>query len=85
MKLKLDENLDVRLAVILRQVGHEVATVRDQGLAGIDDQALCRHCWTARCLCLSSCGSLTDWLTSRLIDPLTLPAASCSLCNLGHR
>jgi predicted nuclease of predicted toxin-antitoxin system len=40
MKLKLDENLDVRLAVILRQAGHEVATVRDQGLAGIDDQAL---------------------------------------------
>jgi len=44
MKLKLDENLDVRLAVILRQAGHEVATVRDQGLAGIDDQALYRHC-----------------------------------------
>jgi len=40
--LKLDENLDVRLAVILRQAGHEVATV--QGLAGIDDQALYRHC-----------------------------------------
>lgn len=44
MKLKLDENLDVRLAVILRQAGHEAATVRDQGLAGIDDQALYRHC-----------------------------------------
>lgn len=44
MNLKLDENLDVRLAVILRQAGHEVATVRDQGLAGSDDQTLYRHC-----------------------------------------
>ena len=44
MKLKLDENLDVRLAVILRQAGHEVTTVRDQGLAGIDDKELYRHC-----------------------------------------
>jgi len=38
MKLKLDENLDARLAAVLRRSGHEVATVRDQGLAGIDDQ-----------------------------------------------
>ena len=35
MKLKLDENLDARLAAVLRRSGHEVATVRDQGLAGI--------------------------------------------------
>ena len=44
MKLKLDENLDVRLASPLLQAGHEVATVRDQGLAAIDDQALYVHC-----------------------------------------
>jgi len=37
MKLKLDENLDVRLASSLSQAGHEVTTVSDQGLAGIDD------------------------------------------------
>jgi len=40
MKLKLDENLDARLLSVLRRAGHEAATVRDQGLAGIDDQAL---------------------------------------------
>lgn len=44
MKLKLDENLDVRLAAPLRQAGHEVATVREQDLAGIDDQGLYAHC-----------------------------------------
>ena len=44
MNLKLDENLDARLAALLRRSGHEVATVRDQGLAGIDDQALYAHC-----------------------------------------
>jgi predicted nuclease of predicted toxin-antitoxin system len=44
MKLKLDENLDVRLVAILRQAGHEVATVRDQGLAGVDGQALFTRC-----------------------------------------
>lgn len=44
MKLKLDENLDARLASALRRAGHEVSTVRDQGLAGVDDQALYAHC-----------------------------------------
>jgi len=44
MRLRLDENLDARLAAVLRRSGHEVATVRDQGLAGIDDQALYAHC-----------------------------------------
>ena len=31
--MKLDENLDARLASALRRAGHEVSTVRDQGLA----------------------------------------------------
>ena len=44
MRLKLDENLDARLVTVLRRSGHDVTTVRDQGLAGIDDQALYAHC-----------------------------------------
>ena len=44
MKLQLDENLDVRLVSSLSQAGHEVTTVRDQGLGGIDDQALYVRC-----------------------------------------
>lgn len=44
MRLKLDENVDVRLAVLLRQAGHDVTTVRDQGLCGIADPALYEHC-----------------------------------------
>ena len=31
MKLKLDENLDVRLATSLRESGHDVHTVPDEG------------------------------------------------------
>jgi predicted nuclease of predicted toxin-antitoxin system len=44
MNLKLDENLDARLTSVLRRAGHEVSTVREQGLAGVDDQALYVHC-----------------------------------------
>lgn len=43
MKLKLDENLDVRLGSIFRRAGHEVVPVHDQGLAGVDDQGLLAH------------------------------------------
>ena len=44
MKLKLDENVDARLTVPLRQAGHDTMTVRDQGLHPIDDPILCQHC-----------------------------------------
>ena len=44
MKLKLDENVDARLAVVLRQAGHDAMTVRDQGLHAIDDVILYQHC-----------------------------------------
>jgi len=44
MKLKLDENLDARLVSVLYRAGHEAATVRDQGLTGVDDQALYAWC-----------------------------------------
>lgn len=44
MRLKLDENIDARLAVPLRQAGHETMTVLDQGLHAIDDPILYQHC-----------------------------------------
>lgn len=37
MRLKLDENLPVTLARGLRDLGHDVDTVQDEGLAGHDD------------------------------------------------
>ncbi|MBN1773950.1 MAG: DUF5615 family PIN-like protein [Deltaproteobacteria bacterium] len=37
MKLKLDENLDLRLAAVLAARGHDVQTVRSEGLAGASD------------------------------------------------
>lgn len=37
MKIKLDENIPTSLADILRQLGHDVHTVPDEGLAGSVD------------------------------------------------
>jgi predicted nuclease of predicted toxin-antitoxin system len=43
MKIKLDENLPESLSAILGNLGHDVETVRREGLAGRDDDAV----WTA--------------------------------------
>jgi predicted nuclease of predicted toxin-antitoxin system len=43
MKVKLDENLPVRLVAILEELGHEVDTVPSEKLAGKPDQDV----WTA--------------------------------------
>src|SRR5438445_11474202 len=44
MRLKLDENIDTRLSVLLRQAGHEAIIVRDQGLYGTVDPEVYDHC-----------------------------------------
>ncbi|HEV8725933.1 MAG TPA: DUF5615 family PIN-like protein [Candidatus Binatia bacterium] len=46
MKLKLDENIDARLAEVLRDAdaGHDAVTVREQELHGSDDTDLYRLC-----------------------------------------
>ena len=44
MKIKLDENLDVRLAEPLREAGHNATTVTAQGFSGLDDEALFARC-----------------------------------------
>lgn len=40
MKVKIDENLPAEIADDLRALGHDVMTVVDQGMAGIDDERL---------------------------------------------
>lgn len=51
MKLKLDENVDVRVATWLRVAGHDVATVPGQGLTSAPDEELIDVCRTeGRCL-----------------------------------
>jgi hypothetical protein len=42
MRLKLDENLPVTAAPLLRARGHDVDTVRDEGLTGQPDDAVWR-------------------------------------------
>jgi len=37
MKIKLDENLPLRLATLLKELGHDVQTVHDEGLVGLSD------------------------------------------------
>ncbi len=51
MKLKLDENLGRRPAQLLRECGHDVASVMGQGLGGASDRALIEACrGERRCL-----------------------------------
>ncbi len=40
MKLKLDENLPNRLAVVLQNLGHDVHTVQQEGLSGSVDREI---------------------------------------------
>jgi predicted nuclease of predicted toxin-antitoxin system len=44
MKIKLDENLPVRISPLLQQLGHDVHTVNDEGLGGRTDSEI----WAAR-------------------------------------
>src|SRR5271157_3094487 len=40
MKIKLDENLPLRLATLLRNLGHDVHTTLEEGLSGSSDQEI---------------------------------------------
>ena len=51
MKFKLDENFGTRTQRIIRAAGHDVQTVRDEGLQGSSDQHLYDVCrFEQRCL-----------------------------------
>lgn len=58
MKIKLDENLgSVRIVTRLRLAGHDVATVRSQGLTSVPDVRLIDICrQEGRCLVTSDRG-----------------------------
>lgn len=48
MRLKLDENQPRALLAVLREAGHEVDTVADEGLAGAPDAHVAARCQTER-------------------------------------
>ncbi len=51
MRIKLDENLDARLAAFLREVGHhDITTVQEQNLYGTTDEALYEVCKMEGCI-----------------------------------
>jgi len=51
MRLKLDENLGGKIAQLLGDAGHDLATVREQGLGGVPDETLYERCrMEGRCL-----------------------------------
>lgn len=51
MKLKLDENIDLRIISLLRLAGHDVATVPGQGLSSVPDVEVIDVCRReGRCL-----------------------------------
>lgn len=44
MKFKIDENLPLEVAVLLREAGHDALTAGDEGLSGARDEVLWSHC-----------------------------------------
>jgi len=50
MRIKLDENIDVRLTALLKEAGHDAITVQEQGLQGIADRELYELCKAEGCI-----------------------------------
>ncbi len=46
MKIKLDENIGSRGSNLLAERGHDVSTVREQGLSGAPDEVIFQVCAT---------------------------------------
>jgi len=53
MRIKLDENVDTRLAIFLKRAGHDTNTVQEQGLCGTEDKALYKICKEERRILVS--------------------------------
>lgn len=74
MRLKLDENLGTLGVELLRQAGHDVVTVAEQGLCSATDNALITVCLRER-RCIVTLD--LDSGTRSSSGPRTTPALPC--------
>jgi len=68
MNLKLDENVDARLAARLRDAGHDALTVREQDLHGTDDIDLYQLCISENRILVTLDLDFSIWLEGILIE-----------------
>ena len=66
MKIKLDENLPVRLVGILSQLGHKVDTVPQEGLKGHQDPQIWQVAQKGGYFLITQAPDFSD---TRLFDP----------------
>ena len=75
MNFKLDENLHPENGELLRERGHDVATVHDQGLRGHEDQEIAEVCRQEGRILLSFD---LDFSNIQMFPPRTTRASSSS-------
>jgi predicted nuclease of predicted toxin-antitoxin system len=69
MKFKLDECLDVRVAALLSEAGHEAHTVHQEGLSGSSDDTLYSICLGEEFVLLTQDTGFTNPFRFSLLEP----------------
>ena len=70
MKFKIDENLPIEIADLLRDAGYEAETVADESLVGHDDSEIARACFNEGRILITLDKDFSD---IRVYDPKDFP------------